>query len=324
MYPHVKVALAVIALLVAAGLFYLTAPQLSKLTILLGQQGKKDVESTAAATRSTSPTDDASASQAPDATNKPAPSNSPPPHFEEKLRFANESLAKDELVNARKIAENLLLDPKLVEFSQSWIAAAELISKINTTLLFSDAPCPEKIAYAVASGDNLIKIANRFNTTVSLIQRSNGLDETNPMIYPKQTFRIYQAQWNIRVSKSRFALLLKDGDRLVKMYKVGIGRQDRTPAGAFVVDLKDFEPDWWRPGEVIKYGDPRNVLGSRWLGLSPIDGTDPSLRGYGIHGTTEPESIGTAASQGCVRMVNEQVDELFDIVPVGTRVVIEE
>ena len=247
-----------------------------------------------------------------------------PPRFNEKLRIAQDLFGKEELLKARKVTEIILLDPKLEVYSEYWLQAADLLSQINTVFLFTDAPCPEKQNYIIQRGDSLIRIAQKFSTTVALIQRGNNLDETNPMIYPDQVFRIYIADWHIEVIKSRFLLLVYDGDKLVKVYKIGTGRQNRTPVGSFEIDLKDFEPDWWRPGKVVKFGDPENVLGTRWMSLKPIDGTSETLKGYGIHGTWEPQSIGTAASQGCVRMINENVEELFDIVPQRTRVVIVE
>jgi lipoprotein-anchoring transpeptidase ErfK/SrfK len=75
------------------------------------------------------------------------------------------------------------------------------------------------------------------------------------------------------------------------------------------------DPTWYAPGgKIIPPGDPRNILGSRWLGLDKP--------GYGIHGTTEPSSIGRSVTAGCVRMLNKDVEELFVILPVGTEVAI--
>ena len=63
--------------------------------------------------------------------------------------------------------------------------------------------------------------------------------------------------------------------------------------------------------ETIPPGDPKNELGTRWIGFKPA---------YGIHGTIDPKSIGKAMSNGCVRMHNEDVEELYDLVVVGTPV----
>ena len=94
-----------------------------------------------------------------------------------------------------------------------------------------------------------------------------------------------------------------------------IGKENRTPAGNFLITEKLVDPAWTPPGKYIPSGDPENVLGTRWLKLTPTNGTDPSLEGYGIHGTTEPETVGTSCSAGCVRLRNEDVEELYDFIP---------
>ena len=117
---------------------------------------------------------------------------------------------------------------------------------------------------------------------------------------------ILTGDWSIHVIKSQFLLLLYLGPDLYRVYTVGIGRQDRTPAGTFAITSKVVHPAWTPPGKHIPYGHPENILGTHWLGISPIGSTNPSLRGFGIHGTWDPDSIGTAASAGCVRMRNEE------------------
>ena len=242
----------------------------------------------------------------------------------QRIESAQKQLDNENLVAARTLAEKVLQDPALQRFSNTWIQAAEIISRVNTVLVNSDAPAPEKAAYIVKEGDSLAKIAADQNTTVGALQRFNDLDPTNPIIYPGNVLYVIQGTWSVFVSKSRYRLLLMNDGRLFKMYPVGIGRQNRTPVGVFEVSSKVREPAWTPPGRHIPYGDPENVLGTRWLGIRPIEGTDKALKGYGIHGTWQPETVGTAASQGCIRMRNEDVNELYDLVPKGTRVVIED
>jgi len=74
---------------------------------------------------------------------------------------------------------------------------------------------------------------------------------------------------------------------------------------------------------MIPYGDKENVLGTRWISLTAT-GQTPKVRGYGIHGTWEPDTVGKQASAGCVRLLNPDVEELFLIVPMGTPVTIVE
>ena len=87
-----------------------------------------------------------------------------------------------------------------------------------------------------------------------------------------------------------------------------------------MIDNKLVNPTWYSPEGVYQYGHPKNVLGTRWIGFEDTDG----LYGYGIHGTADPGSIGKDMSNGCIRLRNENVEELFDFVKAKTRVVMQE
>ncbi len=147
----------------------------------------------------------------------------------------------------------------------------------------------------------------------------------NPVIRAGMVLSIYPANWSIEVSKSRFLLLVRNNGKLFNYYRIGTGRESRTPVGTFKVINRMRDPEWSPPGrQPVPFGSPENVLGTRWLGLAPIEGTDPTLKGFGIHGTWQPDTIGTAASEGCVRMKNNEVDELYELIPTGTRVTIKD
>lgn len=231
---------------------------------------------------------------------------------------------KDNLLSSRKVLQRILDREDVVQFSKAWYKVAKLLTKVNTKIFEEGVPCPQMKRYVVQPGDTLIAIANQHDTTVRAIQRSNDLDPTSALIYPDMTLQIYKGDWSLEVVISEYALMLKDDGRLFQYYHVGTGRQNRTPTGIFEIDNKLFEPDWTPQGRNVPYGSPENVLGTRWMGLKPIRGTDKTLKGYGIHGTWEPESIGEKSSNGCIRMLNDEVELLFDIVPVGTTVVIKE
>jgi len=109
-------------------------------------------------------------------------------------------------------------------------------------------------------------------------------------------------------------LMLKTGEKVVKVYNVSTGANNSTPVGEFTITTKLTDPVWFNRGVVVPPESPENVLGSRWLGFD--------LPGYGIHGTVEPETIGKQVTAGCVRMRNEEVEELYSIIPFGTKVVI--
>jgi uncharacterized protein YgiM (DUF1202 family) len=117
----------------------------------------------------------------------------------------------------------------------------------------------------------------------------------------------------IEVNKSTNYLYLYENGKVIKTYRVATGRtKDLTPEGTFPLVVKINGPSWKNvpPG-------PDNPLGPRWNGIS-VNGDNG--RSYGIHGTNQPDSIGTAASSGCVRMLNSQVIELYSLIYEGVPV----
>ena len=116
------------------------------------------------------------------------------------------------------------------------------------------------------------------------------------------------------VDKSQNILVLKSDDEIIKTYRVSTGLNNCTPVGNFKIISKLPNPVWFKAGAIVPPESPENVLGSRWLGFD--------LPGYGIHGTIQPETIGQQITQGCVRMLNQDVEELYSLVPMGTEVTI--
>jgi lipoprotein-anchoring transpeptidase ErfK/SrfK len=109
----------------------------------------------------------------------------------------------------------------------------------------------------------------------------------------------------------RRLVLLEDG-RTLKVYQVAVGAAESpSPEGDFSVINRLENPTYYKPGIVIEPGED-NPLGTRWIGLN--------LKGYGIHGTNVPNSIGKAASHGCNRMRQADLEELFTMIRTGDRV----
>ncbi len=104
-------------------------------------------------------------------------------------------------------------------------------------------------------------------------------------------------------------LALLESGEVVKIYPIAVGkRATASPAGEFKIINRLTNPTYYAKGVVIGPGK-KNPLGTRWMGLS--------LKGYGIHGTNEPLSIGKAASHGCFRMAKADLEELFNLMRVG-------
>lgn len=199
--------------------------------------------------------------------------------------------------------------------------ALRVQGRINVKLFFSDKMTPEKKSYVIQPGDSLDRIARRNDTTVDLIRKLNHIEGS--LIYPGRTLYLPAAPFVVYVDKSDRTLSLTMNGRLFKQYVVGLGVHGKTPVGTFHTVVHQTNPDWTPPGGgIIPYGDPANILGTRWMSIQ--DDSRPEIKGFGIHGTPLRDSIGAETSNGCVRMLNEEVEELYLLIPRGTKVIISE
>jgi len=186
------------------------------------------------------------------------------------------------------------------------------VEDINIKLLFSPMITPKSINYKIKPGDTLNKIAREYKTTAELIMKSNNISDS--LIIPGRQIKVSSANFNILVDKSQNILLLKSDEEIFKTYIVSTGKNNCTPVGTFKIINKLINPTWFKAGAIVPPESTENVLGTRWMGFD--------LAGYGIHGTTQPGELGKQVTQGCVRLSNTDVQELYSIVPVGTEVTI--
>lgn len=124
-------------------------------------------------------------------------------------------------------------------------------------------------------------------------------------------------------TQSRRTLLISVADRklavvengtVTKIYPIAVGKNSTpSPTGSFFIVDRITDPTYYHANVVVPPG-PHNPLGTRWMGLSE--------KGYGIHGTNAPKSIGKAASHGCIRMARPDLEELFAHSRVGDAVLI--
>jgi|GEM_PF-1716903 len=189
------------------------------------------------------------------------------------------------------------------------------LAKLVKAAFYAKGATTNVAPYTVKSGDSLARIAKRQGTDYRLIKALNGL--TRDTIRIGQKLRIPQAKVRIVIFKNDFELIALFGDHYLCSHDVATGKEDRTPEASFVIGNKIVKPDWYAPdGKKYKYGTEQNILGTRWMAFE----NTPEHQGFGIHGTKFPESIGTEASMGCLRMRNEEVEVLFELIPPGTTV----
>jgi len=158
------------------------------------------------------------------------------------------------------------------------------------------------------AGDKTLDDNNSLNNSVTV--------PTNYYIDDLITQPIY-----LKISLSRREVTLYRGKTQIKSYPIAVGRRDwETPIGNFRVREMLENPTWIHPlkkGIAIPGGDPENPLGRYWIGF-----WTNGKNWIGFHGTPNPESVGKAASHGCIRMYNKDIEELFSQVNIGTSVTI--
>lgn len=136
-------------------------------------------------------------------------------------------------------------------------------------------------------------------------------------------YRTTEAPGTIIIQTAERHLYVVQGNNRALRYGIGVGRDGFTWQGLLKISRKAEWPDWTPPPEMIARqpylprfmaGGPGNPLGARALYLGATV--------YRIHGTNRPDTIGTAVSSGCFRLVNADVADLYDRIPVGTKVIV--
>ena len=176
-----------------------------------------------------------------------------------------------------------------------------------------------------------------FQLTPASAQRDYSNLEDQPGVVPNEADEQLQPQFQrqmvfyrtneppgtIIVHTSERFLYLVQGNGRAMRYGIGVGREGFQWQGLLKISRKQEWPDWTPPPEMIARqpylprfmaGGPGNPMGARALYLGATV--------YRIHGTNQPHTIGSAVSSGCFRLVNNDVMDLFERVPVGTKVVV--
>jgi hypothetical protein len=166
-------------------------------------------------------------------------------------------------------------------------------------------------AYEIQAGDRLQDIAKGYQISWEYLARLNRADPRR--IREGQKLKVIKGPFGAVIDLSDYELTLHAHGHFVYRFPVGIGKDGSTPTGTFAVQEKLVDPTYYGPEGVVANDDPANPLGERWIGIGDS---------YGIHGTIEPETIGQSASRGCIRLLNKDVEIVYDLLTVGSEVVV--
>jgi LysM repeat protein len=185
------------------------------------------------------------------------------------------------------------------------------LNKMAQALYFSPQPLYYE-PYVVKPGDQLRVVGQRYKISWEYIARLNRVDARK--IRMGQKLKVVPGPFAVTIFLDRYELVVHQNGSFVKNYRVGVGKDGTTPIGTFTVKNKMVDPTYYGPEGVIAHDDPNNPLGERWIDIGDS---------YGIHGTIDPDSIGKNESRGCIRMLNSDVEEVYDFLVIGSEVKIQ-
>ncbi len=248
------------------------------------------------------------------------------PQTEPAIAQAAELMEANNLLEARRVLSRALYTEEVPAKPIADVLRGQL-ADINAELVFTDRVTPgDDLAerYRIQPGDFLSRIGPRYDIPYQLIERINGIEANR--IRAGQYLKVLRGPLHVRVVRSQYVMDVFGRDPQgepvhVISFPVGLGENDSTPDGMWLVEpgRKVINPDWRNPrtGEYYSRDDPANPIGNYWIALEGMDAQTAGQRGYGIHGTIEPDSIGSQASMGCVRLRDEDIELLYFMLASG-------
>ena len=244
---------------------------------------------------------------APNSTTPAATAPAVDPELATRLKTIDGFLEADDILRAHRELSTIYWS------KPGWRSAIQQRIEKTANAIYFDPRLHFVEPYIVSPNDQIAQLAKRYNIPWQYLAKLNRIDDPKKL-RPGRKLKVIQGPFSAIVEAGSFLMTIHAYGYFVRAYPIGIGKDSSTPLGKLAVLNKVVKPQYTDPhGRVIDPDDPQNPLGPRWLDLG---------NSYGIHGTIDPGSIGKAESRGCIRMRNEDVTEVFDMLNVGSEVTI--
>ncbi len=249
------------------------------------------------------------------ATDAPAVDNGLREHPD--IAAARRTMQDGQLVEARQQLNAFLVRADLTPAELADVR--ELLTTLADQTLFSTRRFPGDPlieTHTIGAGETLTTIARKYDVPWEIVAHVNGIRDPG-RIGRGRKLKVLRGPFTARVDKSECRLDVYLHDQYVRSFRVSVGKPETpTPVGLWKVTLRQANPPYYAPPgaegpRVIPADDPTNPLGEYWIGLKGVEGEAVGQDGFGIHGTIEPDLIGRPASDGCIRLRNEDAGILF-------------
>jgi lipoprotein-anchoring transpeptidase ErfK/SrfK len=228
----------------------------------------------------------------------------------ELLLAVQQKLDEGKLAEVHLALSSLYDNPDLPQAQARQVT--ELLDQLAGTVIYSRQHLLEP-PYVVRPGDTLDQIAEQYKVPPLLLARINGIGQGQPLA-PGRELKVVRGPFSAVVHLEKHELTLMVGGRYAGRFAIGVGCDQPKLEGEYVVREKTINPIYQGPGGVnVPGGDPHNPLGKFWIGLG---------NGVALHGTVDPQNIGRDDNRGTICLGDRDIDDLYGILSVGSRVVV--
>ena len=231
------------------------------------------------------------------------------PPFAEFIAAARERLDRGEFVETYEALSAWNKEQRLTNDEARQLA--ELLDQVAGTVVYSTEHILEP-AYRVRPGDTLDGIAKAYNVTPRLLAKINGISDPQSLA-PGEELKVVRGPFNATVDLDKLELTLDLQGRYAGRFSIGTGNDYPQPEGSYTVREKTISPTYYGRQGTVGADEPDNPLGKHWIGLDDR---------IGIHGTNDPRNVGAVEKRGTICLGDRDIDDVFDILTVGSRVVI--
>jgi LysM repeat protein len=225
------------------------------------------------------------------------------------LQTVYTNLAQGHFAESHAVLSRFYAEPRLT--AEESRTLTELLDQLAGTVIYSRHHLLEQ-PYKVQPDDTLERIARNYEISPSLLSKINGIRDSR-QLQPGMELKVLHGPMDAVIDLNRYEMTLFLKDRYAGRFAIGVGRDHPQLEGQYTVRDKQYSPVYFGPDRVMAPSDPSYPLGKRWIDLG---------NQIGIHGTNDPRNIGHTEGRGSIFLSDRDIDDVYDILTVGSKIAI--